>query len=233
MLMLNTVCNVSMCCTKPKKYIGIYVIFIFTFYIYIYLHDPQIYLRDPQTKPHAEPKFIVFYGMLMSLFSMFCFNCKSASPKVEITRNGSLATATQICKACPPDRFFQWRSQPFVLGRHPAGNVMMGFSILMSGININQVMLMFKHMNLLTISLRTYFRTQSKFLFPFILKHWESYQENMIVELKNQDGRSTWSGDGRFDSMGHSAKYGAYTMFSNTISKLVHFELLQVQYRHY
>ena len=77
------------------------------------------------------------------------------------------------------------------------------------------------------------FECESNFLFPSILKHWESYQENMIVELKNQDGRSTWSGDGRFDSMGHSAKYGAYTMFSNTISKLVHFELLQVQYRHY
>ena len=37
-----------------------------------------------------------------------------------------------------------------------------------------------------------------------------------------------WSGDGRFDSMGHSAKYGAYTMFCNTILKVVHFELLQV-----
>ena len=37
-----------------------------------------------------------------------------------------------------------------------------------------------------------------------------------------------WSGDGRFDSMGHNAKYGVYTMFCNSISKLVHFELLQV-----
>ena len=37
-----------------------------------------------------------------------------------------------------------------------------------------------------------------------------------------------WSGDGRFDSMGHSAKYGVYTMFCNTILKVVHFELLQV-----
>ena len=31
MLILNTVCNVTMFCTKPKKYIGIYVIFLFTF----------------------------------------------------------------------------------------------------------------------------------------------------------------------------------------------------------
>ena len=39
----------------------------------------------------------------------------------------------------------------------------------------------------------------------------------------------TWSGDGRFDLMGHSAKYGVYTMYNNSISKLVHFELLQVR----
>ena len=37
-----------------------------------------------------------------------------------------------------------------------------------------------------------------------------------------------WSGDGRFDSMGHSAKYGLYSMFSCTILKIIHFELLQV-----
>ena len=37
-----------------------------------------------------------------------------------------------------------------------------------------------------------------------------------------------WSGDGWFDSMGHSAKFGVYTMFCNTILKVAHFELLQV-----
>ncbi|CAH3156554.1 unnamed protein product [Pocillopora meandrina] len=34
-------------------------------------------------------------------------------------------------------------------------------------------------------------------------------------------------GDGRFDSLGHSAKYGVYTMFCTTILKVVHFELVQ------
>ena len=37
-----------------------------------------------------------------------------------------------------------------------------------------------------------------------------------------------WTGDGRFDSMGHSAKYGVYTMFCTTLMKIVHFELVQV-----
>ena len=49
----------------------------------------------------------------------------------------------------------------------------------------------------------------------------------ILGKVKNK-GSVVWSGDGRFDSMGHSAKYGAYTMFCNTVLKVVHFELLQV-----
>ena len=37
-----------------------------------------------------------------------------------------------------------------------------------------------------------------------------------------------WRGDGRFDSMGHNAKYGIYSMYYSSNSKIVHFELLQV-----
>ena len=100
----------------------------------------------------------------------------------------------------------------------------------MSGVNISQTLVFFKHINLAAISIRTYFRHQSKFLFPCILRQWESYQARVVEEIKEKvcEG-ATWSGDGRFDSMGHSAKYGVYTMYNNNISKLVHFELLQVR----
>ena len=37
-----------------------------------------------------------------------------------------------------------------------------------------------------------------------------------------------WTGDGRFDSVGHSSKYVVYTMLCTTIMKIVHFELVQV-----
>lgn len=66
-----------------------------------------------------------------------------------------------------------------------------------------------------------------QFLLPSILHYWESYQAKLIQSLKSVKD-SVWSGDGRFDSMGHSAKYGVYTMFCCTIIKIVHFELLQV-----
>ena len=74
---------------------------------------------------------------------------------------------------------------------------------------------------------RTYFYHQSKFIFPTILLHWESYLSFLITSLTGIK-EAVWCGDGIFDSMGHSAKFGAYTMFCTTIMKIVHFDLLQV-----
>jgi solute carrier family 8 (sodium/calcium exchanger) len=106
---------------------------------------------------------------------------------------------------------------------------MTSFGIFMHGINISQAMLMFRHMNLARISVRTYHIHQRTHLFPAILKHWEVYQSGLIEKVKDSGEKSqTWSGNRHFDSMGHSTKYGVYTMWSNTTSKLVHFDLLQV-----
>ena len=140
-----------------------------------------------------------------------------------------MATIEQACSKCLMKNF-KWRSQPMVMGRYPAGNIMTSFGILMSGINISQAMLMFRHMNHATISVRSYHGHQSELLIPAVLKHWEDYQSGLIREVNDSEEESqTWSGDGRCDSMGHSAKYGVYTMWSNTTSKLVHLELIQVQ----
>ena len=91
--------------------------------------------------------FLVFYSSLLRLLGMFCFNCKAESPKVQVKRNGSMAIVQQTCSKCIKDNF-TWKSQPLVLGKYPAGNIMTSFGILMSGINISQAMLMFRHMNL-------------------------------------------------------------------------------------
>ena len=164
--------------------------------------------------------------MLLSLFSMFCFNCKSPNPQVDIRKNDSMAVVTQCCSTCGPTRNFQWNSQPYILGRHAAGNLMTSFAILMSGVSISKVFLLFKNLGC-TITSRAYYLHQNKFLFPSVIMHWEKYQNALIEKLKKVKN-ATWSGDGRFDSMGHSAKYGAYSMFCNSISKIVHFEIRQV-----
>ena len=93
-----------------------------------------------------------------------------------------------------------------MFGRHP-GNVMLSFGMLISGAKISQVLLMFKNMGLSVIFLWTYFYHQKKFQFPLVLNYWKTQQSTLLEKVKEIE-EPQWSGDGRFYSMGHSAKYG-------------------------
>ena len=164
--------------------------------------------------------------MLLQLFTLFCFKCKESGATAEMKANGTMVTVTQRCSRCLGS--FVWKSQPPpVLGKSPLGNVLLSFSILMAGASINKVLLVFRHLGLQVYSACSYFRHQKSFLFPVVLHHWDSYRADLIAKIK-QLKDVAWTGDGRFDSVGHSAKYGVYTMFCTTIMKIVHFELVQV-----
>lgn len=173
---------------------------------------------------NTEPKFIVFYSNLLALFSMFCFTCKADKPRVNMKKNGTAVSVQQECLHC--HKSFQWSSQPLILTKFPAGNILLSFAILVSGASISKVLLVFKHMGLSVYNIRTFFRHQSNLLLPSIARYWESYQQALFNKWKQSD--NTWSGDGRFDSMGHSAKYCSYTFMNCTALKIGHFELLQV-----
>ena len=54
---------------------------------------------------------------------------------------------------------------------------------------------------------------------------WKSYQDKIMKELGQ---KVVIAGDGRHDSMGHSAKFGAYTIFCCTVPLIIHFSLVQV-----
>ena len=60
--------------------------------------------------------------------------------------------------------------------------------------------------------------------------YWESYQAKLLAKVKAVQEGVSIAGDGRHDSMGHNAKFGAYTMFCCTIPMIIHFVLIQVQY---
>ena len=94
----------------------------------------------PGTPPHEEPKFLVFYTMLFNVFTMFCFQCKSANPKVSMKRNGTM-TVIQTCSKCMKMPFI-WQSQPYVLGQYQAGNILFSFSVLMAGTSVSRVLLL-------------------------------------------------------------------------------------------
>ena len=56
----------------------------------------------------------------------------------------------------------------------------------------------------------------------------ESLPEEMLDHLKSSDDFLVIFGDRRHDSMGHSAKYGAYTILCCNVPQIIHFSLVQV-----
>ena len=140
-------------------------------------------------------------------------------------RNGTMVVVKQTCSKCVFG--YEWYSQPTVLGKYAAGNILLSFAIIMAGASISKMLLVFRHMGLCVYGARSFFRHQRNLVIPTILHYWESYQANMIKQLKAMKD-VVWCGDGRFASMGHSAKYGVYTMMSTSVMKIVHFELVQL-----
>lgn len=169
---------------------------------------------------------MVFYSMLLSLFSMFCFKCREHTPTVEAFKTGTMVTLSQNCPKCDVGAF-KWSSQPLDLGKYAAGNILFSFGILMAGASVSKILLVFKHMGMCAIRSRTFFIHQKQLIIPSVLHHWEAYRKNLVEKVKAMKN-VVWGGDGRFDSMGHSAKYGTYSMFCSPIDKIVHFELIQV-----
>lgn len=65
--------------------------------------------------------------------------------------------------------------------------------------------------------------------FPIDLSLLEKYQSQMLGKLKSLRTGITITGDGQHDSMGHSAKFGAYTILCCTVPMIIHFSLVQAK----
>ena len=171
-----------------------------------------------------EPKGIVFLSKLLLLFQ-FCHLCFFPKPKVAVTQTGTMLTIESECSNC--GEMHTWKSQPDLLGRFPAGNLLLSFAVLCAGASIRKVLLVFRHMGMLVYHEPTYYYHQ-RHLIPSVVGFWRKYQKNLLEKLKDQE--VVLAGDGHHDSMGHSAKYGTYTMFGCTIGLIIHIVLVQVQY---
>ena len=89
---------------------------------------------------------------------------------------------------------------------------------------------MFQILNLCTISRKTFFCHQSKFLQPAVHSIWKHHQDLLLASLKEKGNQLVVAGDGQLDSPGHSAKYGSYSLLELTCNKIVDFKLVQVSF---
>ena len=88
-----------------------------------------------------------------------------------------------------------------------------------------------KHNSLfvLKVSGVSFFHTFQSHLFPTVHLFWKDYRTRLLAKLKDLGTGLVLAGDGRHDSMGHCAKFGAYTILCCTaIPSIIHFALVQV-----
>ena len=174
--------------------------------------------------PQNEKKYIVFHSMLMNLFAVCPLCTEPASAEVSKVI-GTQIHVTQKCTNCSYSRV--WRSQPNIR-RIPAGNLLLSAAILYSGSMISQTLRMLKILKVECFSRQTFHKHQKNYLIPVVIKMWNVEQDRVIQSMSSLEGGVVLSGDGRSDSPGHCAKYGAFTVIERRVNKVLDIQLVQV-----
>ena len=170
-----------------------------------------------------EDKYIVFRSSLNALLGHTCKTCGSPVIDQQERTQGTMLT---IKTFCINGHTFSWNSQPIV-NSMASGNLLTSAAILFSGNTFSKVNQLATYLNLKFISHTTYYTIQSNYLFPVINNAWLQEQSRVLNAMKIEGRPVILSGDGRCDSPGHNAKYGTYTMMTET-GKVAVFSIVQV-----
>ena len=161
----------------------------------------------------------------MTLFQ-HCVLCKTKTPGV-VRECGTAIYINQTCTSCGHVR--KWESQPKI-GTIAAGNLLLSAAILASGSLPTKSLRMLKIMGVATIHRNTFFRHQKAHLEPAVNQVYHDHQSGIIASLKEMGSPLVLTGDGRCDSPGHSAKFGTFSVIEQRLNKVLHVEIVQVQY---
>ena len=108
----------------------------------------------------TEPKFIVFFTQLLTLFQI-CRVCISDKTLVEVNSHGTMAEVKTTCVNPDCGKQTKWFSQPFFPGtKIVAGNLLLSFGILVAGTSATKVFRVLSHMGMACVSLTTFFKYQ-------------------------------------------------------------------------
>ena len=153
---------------------------------------------------------------------MVCFS-KNVLASISFITD-TFTVVKQKCKHC--GNVFKWSSQPY-LGNMAAGNILMSAAILFSGGLARKSLNIFKFMGVASISENTFYRHQSSLLYT-IENVWKEEECRIIKKISASKLPLRIGGDGRNDSVGHSAKYGSYTIMDLDCNEIIGIQIVQV-----
>ena len=164
-------------------------------------------------------KFTVFESALVPLLR-YCRSCGQ-----DTALSTSLCGTLLVIKGnCPDDHTLYWQVQPLV-GKAPAGDLLLAGAILFSGLTYIKCVTIANLLNLKLFTERTFYRIQEARLFPIVNSF---YKETHIVitEILQDEGALNLSGDGRCDSPGYCAKYCTYSLMDNSSGLILDYSMV-------
>ena len=107
------------------------------------------------------------------------------NPEVSMKQTGTMLSIEAKCHNCKG--IFSWKSQPFILSKLPAGNLLLSFAVLCAGSSIKKLLLVFKHMGILAYHEPTFYCHQRYLLIPSVVSFWRQYQKKILESLKGKE----------------------------------------------
>ena len=86
---------------------------------------------------------------------------------------------------------------------------------------------MMQHLNVASISKRTFFRLHTMYLVPCVRELYIAKQQKLFSTIRANKGSVRVAGDGCC-SPGHTAKYGSYSLLDLNTGKILDTQLVQV-----
>lgn len=106
-------------------------------------------------------------------------------------------------------------------------NLILSVDILFSGLTPMKGLRLLQFTNVASISISKFMNHQKFYLYIAIGHVWHTWQSFYVKEIVDQKTSLTLSGDGRYDTPGHSAKYGCYSMLDLKEGLVVDEQLVQ------
>ena len=168
-----------------------------------------------EKKMVCDNKVIVSYEKLIELKGKWCTQC--GSPREFFVKEiGAVCEVSWSCKSYDSHEKGKWASSDILCNKKGnviyANNVTLAAAILISGNSYKKVQLMFNAAHILLTSCASYYRIQKTCAKPVITEIWGKMHELIVNACGNE--AAVLCGDGRNDSPGHSARFGAYILMS-------------------
>ena len=164
--------------------------------------------------------FKVYWSCLLILLQR-CHICTAPAIITKVITTGSALCINLLCQE---NYKSIWRSQPMEK-RFYMGNVRLSACVLFSSNTYRKLEKYFQILNIPWVSKSRYYNMLDHML-SVTNKAWKK-ELSQIVSASKQRGLIL-SGDGRCDSPGHNAKYLTYSLFDQSLKKVIAVSLTQV-----